>query len=284
MAAVPDASRGRGTTANIGYVARKKPMSTEHQPSILERTRARFREIVQAESLLDTEVSVLARPLTPEEAIGTPGRRDFPIIIGKERILEATFLGARGHAFTDAAREFVGTIAEVLDLELTSNQNRAIYVATLNAVLRHLARVTTTVHCKDDDPEKCGAEIAQHILERHGRAAVGLIGLNPAIAEHLVEVFGPDRIRISDLYRDNIGKERFGVQVWDGSDRTLDLIESSDVVLMTGTTLQNGTFDDIWTAIQTRGKHGLVYGVTAAGICALTGIERICPCGREDSG
>ena len=48
-----------------------------------------------------------------------------------------------------------------------------------------------------------------------------------------------------------------------------------------GITLQNGTFDSIWRAIQTRGKTGLVYGVTAAGVCALSGIERICPCGRE---
>ena len=256
-------------------------MSSKHQLSILEQTRVRFKEMAQDKGLLHIDVSVLAKPLTPEEAIGKPGRRDFPIIIGKERILEATFLGAKGHAFTDSAREFEGTLAEVLDLEFTSNQNRAIYVATLNAVLGHLGRVTATVHCKDDDPEQCGAEIARHILERRGKAVVGLIGLNPAIAENLVQVFGADRVHISDLYRDNIGEERFGVQVWDGAERTVDLVENSDVVLMTGTTLQNGTFDDIWSAIQAQGKTGFVYGVTAAGVCALTGIERICPCGRE---
>lgn len=256
-------------------------MSSSHQLSILEQTRARLREIVEAESLLEKDVSVLAKPLTPAEAIGTPGRRDFPIIIGKERILEATFLGARGHAFTDSAREFAGTIAEVLDLELSTNQNRAIYVATLNAVLGHLGRVTATVHCKDDDPEKCGAEIASHILDRHGKNTVGLLGLNPAIGENLVQVFGADRVHFSDLYRDNIGKERFGVQVWDGTHQTMELVEKSDVIVLTGTTLQNGTFDDIWSAIQAQGKTGIVYGVTAAGVCTLTGIERLCPCGRE---
>lgn len=256
-------------------------MSSRYQQTIIEQTRARFREIVEDEGLLDNDVSVLAKTLTPEEAIGTPGRRDFPIIIGKERILEATFFKAKGHAFTDSAHEFVGTIAEVLDLELTSNQNRAIYAATLNVVLGYIGRVTATVHCKDDDPEKCGAEIARHILERHGKATVGLIGLNPAIAENLVQVFGADRVHISDLCRDNIGKKRFGVQVWAGTDRTVDLVDESDVILMTGTTLQNGTFDDIWSAIQARGKTGLVYGVTAAGVCALSGIERICPCGRD---
>ncbi len=256
-------------------------MNNNHKHSILEQTRTRFIEIAREENLLNTDVSVLAKPLTPEEAIGTPGRRDFPIIVGKERILEATFLGSKGHAFTDSAREFAGTLADVLDLEFDSNQNRAIYIATLNAVLGHLGRVTAMVHCKDDDPEKCGAEIAALILDRHGRAKVGLIGLNPAIAENLVEVFGADRVRFTDLYRDNIGKQRFEVQVWDGADRMTELVEKSDVILLTGTTLQNGTFDEIWSAIQAQGKTGLVYGVTSAGVCALSGIERVCPRGRE---
>jgi hypothetical protein len=247
---------------------------------VLEQTRTRFQEIVEKHGLLGANVEVLAKPLTPEEAIGTPGRRDYPIITGKERILEATFLDSKGHAFTDAAREFTGTVAEVVDLELTSNQNRAIFVATLNALLRHLGLAEKTVHCKDDDPEECGAHIAKHLREKYGEVVVGLIGLNPAIADHLVRVFGTDGVLISDLYRENIGKERFGVEVWDGARRTPDIVNQSDVVLFSGTTLQNATFDDIWNRVQAQGKHGIVFGVTAAGTCALTGIERMCPLGR----
>lgn len=257
-------------------------MSIDQQIPVLEQTRERFYEFAQDKKLLGSNVTVLAKPLTPEEAIRTPGRRDFPIIVGKERILEATFLGAKGHAFTDSAREFTGTIAEVVELEFTSNQSRAIYVATLNALLSHLGLATQTVHCKDDEPEECGAKIAEHIHEHHGVVVVGLIGLNPAIADHLVQVFGANNVLLSDLYQDNIGKERFGVDVWDGATHTHELIAQSDVVLFTGTTLQNGTFDGIWSHIQTHGKHGIVYGVTAAGVCALTGIERICPCGRKE--
>ncbi len=248
---------------------------------ILEQTRAQFLEIVRNENLLEAEVAVLGRPLTPEEAIGTPGRRDFPIIRGKERILEARCLGARGQAFTDAPREFTGTLSGVLELEWTSNQNRAIYIATLNAVLAHLGRACATVHCKDDDPERCGREIANRILERHGKTTVGLIGLNPAIADHLIDLFGAAQVHISDLYQGNVGKERLGVQVWDGAEQTQDIIEASEVVLLTGTTLQNGTFDEIWATIQDRGKTGLVFGVTAAGVCALAGLERVCPYGRN---
>lgn len=257
-------------------------MGESQRASILEQTRANFLTIAREKGLLNADVSVLARPLTPEEAIGTPGRRDYPIIVGKERIIEADLLGAKGHAFTDAPREFAGTIAEVGAIAFSSNQNRAVYLATLNALLSYVGIAKQTVHCKDDDPETCGAQIAKQLRERHGNAAVvGLIGMNPAIADHLVQAFGSNNVIFSDLYSENIGKERFGVTVWDGRHRTAELIAKADVVLFTGTTLQNGTFDDIWNRTQILGKRGIVFGVTAAGVCALTGIERLCPCGKE---
>jgi uncharacterized protein (DUF4213/DUF364 family) len=71
------------------------------------------------------------------------------------------------------------------------------------------------------------------------------------------------------------------VQVWDGADRTADLIGKSDIILISGTTLQNATFDAILAAIRAQGRTGIVYGVTGAGVCALSGIERLCPCGRD---
>jgi len=256
-------------------------MSTHDDIPVLERIKPRFREIVTKARLLDSSVAVLAKPLTPEEAIGTPGRRDFPIIIGKERVLEASVRGSRGHAFTDSPHEFEGRLSEVLDFELTTNQNRAIYVATLNAVLAHLGLATGTVHCKDEDPEQCARDIASHLYDKYGEVEVGLIGLNPAIAERLVDRFGPAHVHISDLFADNIGKIRFGVEVWDGNTRTEDLIEASQVIVFTGTTLLNNTFDHIWHEIRRQNKAYLVYGVTAAGVAALAGFERICPCGQD---
>jgi len=255
-------------------------MSTDSEASVLERTRRRLCEIVEQERLLEAPVSVLARPLTAEEAIGTPGRRDFPIILGKERVIEAIVLEARGHAFTDSLGEFDGTIGEILELELDTSQSRAVFVATLNAILRHLERVSGTVHCRDEDPELCAGEIATLLLNRYGRVTVGLIGMNPAIAECLVGTFGETRVHITDLNPDNIGQLKFGVETWDGNDRTRDLIESSDVLVVTGTTLVNGTFDDIHRMARDAGKPSLLYGVTAAGVSELLGIERICPRGR----
>jgi uncharacterized protein (DUF4213/DUF364 family) len=230
--------------------------------------------------MLDAEVTVLGKPLTPEEAIGTPGRRDFPIILGKERVLEATVLGSRGQAFTDSAREYLGKLHDVIHLDLGTSEKRAIYVATLNAFLARVGKVDYTVHCKDDDPEECGREIARTLLDEHGEAHIGLIGLNPAIAEHLVDTFGPDRIFFSDLDRDNVDRKRFGVEVWDGFLQTEELIDSSDVVVFTGTTLVNGTFDGIFSRIRDQGKRYLIYGMTAAGVGRLLGFRRICPRAR----
>ncbi len=258
-------------------------MNNEKEMGFLEQTRIQIKEMAEKNRLLHVDVTVLAKPLTPEEAIGNPGRRDFPIIIGKERVVEASLMGSTGHAYTDSPREFLGTLKDVLDLELTTNQNRAIYVATINALLSHLKMTDKTVHCKDEEPEECALEIAETVLKRYGNTDVGLIGLNPAIAERLVETFGSDHIRITDLNRDNIGKHKFGVEIWDGDERTEDLVDASNVIIFTGTTLINDTFGRIWNRIQSQGKEYLIYGVTAAAVCELMGMERICPRGRETS-
>ena len=250
---------------------------------VLDQVRARLMVLLAGQpdpaGLLGAPVTVLARPLTPEEAIGTPGRRDFPIIVGKERVVEATVLGRRGHAFTDSPPELVGSLSEVLQLPLDRNQHRAIFVATMNALLCHLGRARTTVHCKDDDPERCSQDIAETLRRQLGAAEVGLVGLNPAIAERLVQTFGPDHVRITDLGRDNVGRERFGVQVWDGATQTEELVRRSDLLLVTGTTLVNGTFDRIHQLAA--GKPLILYGVTAAAVCEMMGIERLCPRGQD---
>jgi hypothetical protein len=243
----------------------------------LQQVQERFRLLVESAGLIDMEVSVKVKPLTPEEAIGSPTRRDFPIIIGKERVIEAQVAGSRGHAFSDTVRNYSGRLSEVLDLPLDNNGNRAIYIAVLNATLMHLGRLQSTLHCRDDDPELCGAEIARILRERHGAPHVGLIGFNPAIAEHLVGAFGADHVHVSDLNADNIGASKHGVRIADGKSSTVQLIRACDVVLVTGTTLVNGTFDEIWDQITAQGKEGIIFGVTAAGVCSLMGYERMCP-------
>jgi len=252
------------------------------KPSLLEQTRQQLRQLAEEAKLLEAHISVTAKTLTAEEAIGKPERQDFPIVVGKESMIEARVADARGQAFTDSPQEFTGSLDEVLHLELASNQKRAVYVAALNAVLAHLGRVEGTVHCRDEDPELCAREIAAELFEEYGPVKVGLIGLNPAIAEQLAERFGPDRLGISDLFEGNIGRQRFDTEVWDGSTRNSELVDASDLVLVTGTTLVNGALDSILERLHDgRGTAHRIYGVTGAGACALLGLPRICPYGRS---
>ena len=246
-------------------------------PGILEQTRLKFRRIVEEKGLLGSRIRVTARMLTPQEAIGSPQRRDYPIIIGREKMIEAQFLGARGHAFTDMPTDFEGPLSEVLYLPMETNAQRAIYLATLNAVLRYLGIADGTVHCKDEDPERCALHVAEYIQNRWGQIRLGLLGLNPAIAERMVATFGREKVMITDRDRRNIGVEKYGVVVWDGFTRTEELIRQADVILMTGTTLGNQSFDDIYELIKTYQKPYLCYGVTVAGISALMDVPRICP-------
>jgi len=253
----------------------------QNSDSILLSVKERFREIANKHNLPGSPVAVLVKTLSPEEAIGAPGRRDFPIVTGKERVIEANFQGANAHAFTDSPKEFIGKLEEVIDMPLNDNGKRAIFIATMNAVLKHLNIIETTLHCKDEEPEKCAANIASYIKNTLNAEKVGLIGLNPAILEALSTAFGSENIKITDLDKKNINTIKYGVEVWDGNIMTDRLVKESDVVLLTGTTLVNGTFDGILRAIRQYKKNYLIYGVTSSGICELTGLNRICPYGRR---
>jgi len=250
--------------------------------SWLERTRKPFAETVRRWDLSTAAVTVRARPLSPEEAIGNPGRRDYPLLKGRERLIEARIGTARGHAFSDAPREFTGSLRAVLELPLDNTRDRGIYVATLNAVLNHCGEIDRTVHCRDDEPERCAQVIAENLKRRWER--VGLIGLNPAIADELIRCFGPDRMRLTDLDPDNVGARRSGVPVWDGRKEYEKLIRSSDGVMVTGTAFVNGTFDAIWHVLRQYNRPFILYGVTASGIAHLFKFEHLCPFAGTSSG
>jgi hypothetical protein len=149
-------------------------------PTLLGQCRERLREPVASHQLDSAAVTVMAKPLTPEGAIGTPARRDYPILEGKECVIEASLLGVRGQAFTDAPSDFTGRLREVLELPLTTSRNRAVFLATMNAVLHFLSRVDGVLHCKDDEPERYAAGIA-FAARQKGAQSVGLIGLIRAL-------------------------------------------------------------------------------------------------------
>jgi hypothetical protein len=199
---------------------------------------------------------------------------------GKERLLEAEIESVRGQAFTDAPREFTGSVPDLLELPLDNTRDRGLYLAALNAAFRHAGKVSGTVHCRDDDPEVCADRIGMRVEGQFRWRKIGLIGLNPALAEGLVRRFGAENVRITDLDPDNIGTVRFGVPIWDGEQQEAELIDWADGLLLTGTTFVNGTFDALWTATRKADTPAVLFGVTAAAMAFLLGIERLCPCAQ----
>ena len=91
------------------------------------------------------------------------------------------------------------------------------------------------------------------------------------MVEALAPVFS---LRVMDLEPDNIGVTRFNILI-EGPEATDDIIRCADLMLVTGTTIVNGTIE------QSLGeKPVLFYGTTIAGPAHLMGWERFCACGR----
>ena len=137
--------------------------------TILEQVRARAIIIWDEAGIMDESVEVTAAPLTVEQAIGKPEGQDFPIQKGKEKLMEASFKGAKGQAFTDTYGDYRGSLRDIASLDLAKPMSQAIFVATLNAVMRCVGQTECTIHCKDAGPAECSKLIAGHIRAAHGQ-------------------------------------------------------------------------------------------------------------------
>ncbi|HPD61230.1 MAG TPA: DUF364 domain-containing protein [Thermodesulfobacteriota bacterium] len=235
-----------------------------------EQLKNEFRTIVDKHNLSAEEIMVTAQTLSPEEAIGNPEEDDYPILKGRERIVEAQFRGARGHAFTDMFGNWRGTIKEILGMEMKNNFRRSVFVSTLNAVLRHLRVVEGTVHCKDHAPQECSKILVEKIRSEFGNPKILLVGFQPRMAEALAQGFP---LRITDLDEANIGTKRFGVVI-QSPQETQESIAWCDLMVVTGSTAVNNTMKEFIGR-----KPVIFYGVTVAGPAYLLGLNRFCPFG-----
>jgi uncharacterized protein (DUF4213/DUF364 family) len=242
------------------------------QQELMQSLREKFQTLVRQNNLSTDEVKITTKSLTPEEAIGTPKRRDFPILTGQEVMLQAEYKGLFGQSFTDAPTIFNGTLDEILALDLSvDSHNRAMFIAVMNAVMAYLGLITHTVHCKTEDPEKCAQELVRFVRNNYGTKKIALIGYQPSMLEALSKEF---TLRVLDLSPKNVGQIRYGVKVEHGIDDYKDVVLNwADVVLCTGSTLCNGTivnFVDI-------GKDVVFFGITIAGAAYLMGWNQLCP-------
>ncbi len=238
--------------------------------SIFETLKDRARRLWDERGLLDQKVTIRARTLTVEEAVGNPEANDFPLQKGKERLMRAEYMDSLGQAFTDQYGDFEGSLEEILSLDLNNNYRRAIFVATLNAVLRHMGLIERTIHCKDRYPSRCAEELKRYIKNRYGMKKILQIGFQPRMVESLSSDF---QLRVIDLDPNNIGKKIKNALI-KGPETTEIAMKWADIFLVTGTTLVNGTIGDFLGD-----KPVIFYGTTIAGAAYLMGWERFCAFG-----
>ena len=238
--------------------------------TLYETLRAALAAALEEHGLTGWAVTVRARGLTPEEAIGRTQRTDYPILTGKEVMLMADFRGAMGQAFTDAPAHFEGSLDQVLALDLEGDpHSRGLFIATLNAVMKYLGRADNTVHCRDGGPELCARHMAQWVADAYGAPRIALVGFQPALIAALSQRFP---LKVLDLNPDNIGKEKDGCPVLDGASGRQEAVDWADLVLCTGSTLCNGTIVDYLDL----DKEVVFFGTTLAGAAPILGLKRAC--------
>lgn len=239
----------------------------------------KFQKIVAEHNLMAENVDIKAKTLTPKEAIGETKRQDYPILVGKEMMLEAEFKGKKGQAFTDSPADFKGSLSEILELDLSEDPYaRGIFIATLNAVMAYLELADRTIHCKNDEPEQCAREFIPFLQENYQKKQESVlkitqIGFQPALLSQITKHFD---VRILDLNPDIVGKEKSGVLVEDGITAYEDAVAWADLILCTGSTVCNGSLVNFLNI----GKEVVFYGTTLAGTAKLLGLKRACFCSK----
>jgi len=255
-----------------------------------ERIEREFKKIVKKHNLQDEEVDcrIVAKGFSDrwpkadgskefiEQYFRMPSK-EYALVRGKEVIVRCKFKCSYGDAFTDQPRAFRGKLKDVLGLVFGEAGDKAIYFATLNATLAHLGMVRGTVHCKEDEPRKCGARLAEYILRNFGNVKVAHIGYQPGHVEACSRHF---ESYVTDLNPENIGKEKFGRKILDGSINK-EVIRKANVACITGSTLTNGSLPELIEWCKAFGVKPLIYGVTGVGVSKILNLKHFCPYGHD---
>ncbi|ACS78368.1 Rossmann-like domain-containing protein [Maridesulfovibrio salexigens] len=236
--------------------------------SILKEVQSRAYDIWKSAGILDESIEVKARTLSTEEAIGNPEGDDFPLLRGKEKLMEAEFRGYKGQAFTDRYGDFSNTLREIAEMDLTNNFRRAIFVSALNAVQCSLGNAERTIHCKDEGPALCAPQLGDYIAKEYGNPKLGLIGFQPAMIKALSGRF---EMRIVDLDPDNIGTVKCGINV-EGPDNTAEVLDDVNLLVVTGSTIVNDTIGNFLRD----DKPTIFFGTTVSAAAEMMGWQRFC--------
>jgi len=231
--------------------------------------------LLKEHECFDKRVQVKIKTLSKKEAIGEPTYKDFPLLKGREVMLEAGFKDYIGHAFTDMPLKFDGSFKELFASYSGNTKERALIVAATNAFLKSINYIDKTIHCKNEEPELCAGEIVNYFKSKTNgeNLRIALIGLQPAFLDKLGKAF---EVRVVDLDPENIGKIKYDILVEDGNKNLKDVIDWSNIVLATGSSIVNGTIDSIFKYSKEKGKELVFFGVTIAGASKILNLKRVC--------
>jgi uncharacterized protein (DUF4213/DUF364 family) len=239
--------------------------------TIYDTLREHFIGLVKKNRLEAQDVIVRARPLTPEEAIGNPEDKDYPLIVGRERMMQADLRNVCGQAYTDMFGNYTGKLIEIAGMELKNNFRRAVFISSLNALMRSLNLIDKSVHCKGNEPRECGAKLVEYVAQKYGHPRIAMVGLQPRLVESLVRGF---EIKVTDMDYANINAEKFGIVI-QSPEKTREHLDWCDIAVVTGSTIVNGTITDFLI-----NKPVIFYGITISGPARVLGLENYCYCGK----
>ncbi len=230
--------------------------------------RTSFAEIVDKNGIRNSKVFVNSKVLSKDEAIGKPEHDDYPLLKGRESLVESNYCNSKGAAYSDMCGSYEGLINDIVNMELTNNFKRAIFISTINAVLKHLGLIEKTEHCRNEGPVNCAKKLKDFILSLNSNPKILLIGYQPRFAETLTENF---KTRIIDLDTKNIGRTINNVSI-ESEDRTESAIKWADILFVTSSSFINGTAEKFIVS----DKKVIFYGVSGAGPTHLLDLNRYC--------
>ena len=149
--------------------------------------KTRFLSVLKENHIGNDTVDISCRALSPEEAIGNTERKDFPIITGKDVMIQAEYRGSQGQAFTDAPVVCSVSLSEILEADIANDDHaRGIFVAAVNAVMQSLNMCESTVHCRTEGPERCAQDMLSFLQAGYPDSGnIALVGYQPALLEKL---------------------------------------------------------------------------------------------------
>ena len=231
----------------------------------------KFLALPGMDEIVNEKIEVKAKSLTAEEAIGITERKDYPILTGTDVMIEATYKGVSGQAFTSAPADFAGTLSDILKLDYANDDQAAgLLVATINAVMGYMGLCDRMIHCKNDGPKKCGIEIGDYVKANYADKKILVVGYQPSIIENLTS--RGLNVRALDLDPKNVGFERCGITIEHGVNDMDDAKEWAELILCTGSTVCNGTIVDYLDT----GKKTYFFGTSLAGVSVLLNLPRLC--------